>query len=274
MYKLIGSIVIYNTKFEEIRPLLEEFYKQNINQKLVIIDNSNTGYLKDDIFLLNNDIDYIISENIGYGRANNIAAQKYEGLAEYFLIMNPDIFINFEDLEEIINYAERKKEFGIIMPKIIYPDGENQYSCKLLPKPQNLFFRRFFRKFSFTKKLDYDYEFKFFDYNTEIEVPVFSGCFLFCKYRNLIEAKMFDERYFMYLEDVDLSRRMFKYGNYFFPEVKIIHNFNKSSFKSFKMTLKHIESAVKYFNKWGWFSDEERKKINHEILIKYKKGRV
>ena len=89
---------------------------------------------------------------------------------------------------------------------------------------------------------------------------------MFTKYDNLIKENGFDKRYFMYMEDVDLSRRMFKYGNYFFPEVKIIHNFNKSSFKSLKMTFKHVESAIKYFNKWGWFSDQERKKINYHYI--------
>ena len=62
---------------------------------------------------------------------------------------------------------------------------------------------------------------------------------------------------------------MFKYGNYFYPHALIQHGFGKASFKSYKMTLIHIQSAIKYFNKWGWFIDKERKIVNKNILRKY-----
>ena len=274
MFKLVACIVIYNTKFEEIENTIKEFYKEDIKQKLVIIDNSNTGYLKKRILEINNSIDYILSENIGYGKANNIAINKYKNLSDYFIVMNPDVFITINDLKKLIEYAENKSFFGVIMPKIIYPNGQNQYLCKLLPTPWNLFIRRFFHKLPCIDKLGFNYEYRFSNYDIELEVPVLSGCFMFCHYKNLIKENGFDSMYFMYMEDVDLSRRLFKYGNYFFPDIKVTHSFSKSSFKSFKMTFKHIESAIKYFNKWGYFFDKDRKNVNKKMLIRYKKGRV
>ena len=269
MYRLIACIVIYNTEFEDIKNTINEFYKKDIKQKLVIVDNSNTGYLKNKVLELNSNIDYICSENIGYGRGNNIAIDKYKNKAEYFIILNPDIIFSIEDIEKLIEFAQLKKEFGIIMPKIVYPDGRNQYLCKLIPTPLNLFMRRFLPNFSLTKKLDYKYEYRFSNYKKEMKVPILSGCFMFCNYKNLVKEGGFDKRYFLYMEDVDLSRKMLKYGNYCYPEVKAAHEFGKASFKSLKMTLIHVKSSIKYFNKWGWFFDKERKTVNLEMIKKY-----
>ena len=272
MFKLVGCIVIYNTDFNEIKELIKEFYKEEIGQQLVIIDNTNTGYLKDEIASLSSKVDYILSENNGYGYGNNIAIKKYAEKSKYFLVLNPDITIKFENLKKLIDYADKKEEFGIIMPKIVYPDGQTQYLCKLLPKPVNLFGRRFLYKFSFFKKIDDVYELKFTKYDEEMLVPVLSGCFMFCNYKNLLKENGFDERFFMYLEDVDLSRRMYKYKNFYYPDISVIHKHNKESYKTLKMTFIHIKSAIKYFNKWHWFFDRKRKEINNTLINNYKRG--
>ena len=63
----------------------------------------------------------------------------------------------------------------------------------------------------------------------------------------------------MYLEDTDLSRRMFKYKNYYIANIEVFHDFKKESHKSKKMTIAHMKSAIQYFNKWCWLFDKERK---------------
>ena len=75
----------------------------------------------------------------------------------------------------------------------------------------------------------------------------------------------------MYLEDFDLMRRLHRVGKtLYYPEVTIIHNHAKESYKSKKMLLIHIKSAIKYFNKFGWFFDKERKCMNKKILQEIK----
>ena len=81
------------------------------------------------------------------------------------------------------------------------------------------------------------------------------------------KSGLFDPRYFMYLEDYDLIRRInMNSKTIFYPGVSIIHGHAKESYKNGKLLKIHIQSAIKYFNKWGWFFDNERKRINQEIL--------
>jgi GT2 family glycosyltransferase len=77
----------------------------------------------------------------------------------------------------------------------------------------------------------------------------------------------FDERFFMYCEDIDFIRRLHRIGKtLYLPDVSIIHNHAKASYKSKKMLWEHVKSAVRYFNKWGWFFDAERKRMNNQVL--------
>jgi GT2 family glycosyltransferase len=98
-----------------------------------------------------------------------------------------------------------------------------------------------------------------------MSVPVLSGCFMMMKCGALSEVGLFDERYFMYLEDVDLCRRIAqRFETIYFPEVAIYHHYGKGSYRNPRLMMYHIVSAVRYFQKWGWFSDQERVRINEK----------
>jgi GT2 family glycosyltransferase len=120
------------------------------------------------------------------------------------------------------------------------------------------------------KKID-RFELKSSGYDKEIEVPYLSGCFMFLRTESLKKVGLFDERFFMYPEDIDLTRRMHKeYRTMFYPNVSIVHEHEKGSYKSFKLLYIHIINMIKYFNKWGWIFDKERKSINKRILSQFK----
>ena len=96
-----------------------------------------------------------------------------------------------------------------------------------------------------------------------MNVPVLSGCFMFLRTSALKDVGLFDENIFMYLEDTDLSRRIHtKYKTIFYPKVQITHEYAKESNKSKKLLKYHIQSAIYYFNKWGWVFDKQRDEIN------------
>jgi GT2 family glycosyltransferase len=80
----------------------------------------------------------------------------------------------------------------------------------------------------------------------------------------------FDERFFMYFEDFDLSRRMHvAYQTIYYPLVHVIHGYDSGANKSFKLLFEFVSSAITYFNKWGWFFDKERDSINLKTLSQF-----
>jgi GT2 family glycosyltransferase len=158
---------------------------------------------------------------------------------------------------------------GQLMPKVVYPDGSTQYLCKLIPTPVDLIFRRFLfgpLKALARKKAE-QFELRFTGYNCEMDVPYLSGCFMLFRSSALKKVGLFDDRFFMYPEDIDITRRMHsQYRTVFFPKATIVHDHAKESYKNKKMLWIHITNLIKYFNKWGWAFDAERKIVNIRVL--------
>jgi GT2 family glycosyltransferase len=98
-------------------------------------------------------------------------------------------------------------------------------------------------------------------------VPYLSGCFMLLRTSALIDVGLFDERFFMYPEDVDLTRRIAaRYETIFFPHVSVYHEHGAASRKSLKMFAVHFFNMVRYFNKWGWLVDPGRRELNRKTL--------
>ena len=279
MYDFTACIVTYNTNLEDLTQIISCFQKTKLKFKLWISDNSEEDTLRSFINNFSDDrIEYIFNNsNNGFGSGHNIVLKKlmndnFKEKAEFHIILNADIIFEENTIEKMIDYMRKNPEIGQIGPKIYESSGEVNKSCRLLPTPLNLIFRRFFPIKSIVDKMDYNYEMRWCDYNSIMEVPILSGCLMFIRTDILKNVGMFDTRYFMYMEDYDLCRRIGqKYKVIFYPEVKIIHKHGKASYKTRKMMIAHINSAIKYFNKWGWFFDNERKTRNKECIKKYKK---
>jgi len=163
---------------------------------------------------------------------------------------------------------QQNANVGSVMPKVLYKNGETQYLCKRLPSPADLFARRFFPKSMkiILNKFLSAYELRDKDYNAIMDVPNLSGCFMFIRTSIFTNVGLFDEQYFMYLEDTDLCRRINKYyRTIYYPLETITHGYSKASYKNLKLTKYHLNSSIRYFNKWGWFKDKNRVMINNTI---------
>lgn len=270
MIKLSASIVLYNTKVNDLKKVIDSYFAYQGEKQLFLVDNSPSDELKNIVAMYpNKDIHYIFNNaNMGYGKAHNIAIRKsIEQGQPYHIILNPDIIIEKGALEKLTDYMEQHPEVGNIMPKIIYPDGELQYLCKLLPSPIDLIFRRFIPVKKWKDAINKRYELHSFGYDKIMNVPNLSGCFMFLRTEVLKQVGLFDENIFMYLEDIDLNRRIHsKYQTIYYPEATVIHEHQKESYKSKKLLKAHIKSAIYYFNKYGWFFDKERNNINRNVL--------
>jgi len=270
MTQINASIVFYHNHKKQLLKAINSFLNTDLKVKLYLIDNSSNDELKE-LTSIDNRIEYIFNNaNLGYGTAHNIAMRKsIEDGALYHVVLNPDIYFEAGVLENLFSYMEQNSEIGNVLPQVLYPDGEVQHLCKLLPTPTDLILRRFIPSKSWKEKRNDLYELRFSGYNKIMNVPNLSGCFMFLRVSALKDVGLFDESIFMYLEDVDLNRRLHvKYKTMFYPEVSIVHEYAKESYKSKKLLMFHIQSAIYYFNKWGWFFDAQRDKINTECLQK------
>jgi GT2 family glycosyltransferase len=208
-------------------------------------------------------------DNPGFGAAHNLAIRMAlaEGSA-YHLVVNPDITFNADVIPALRAYMDSHPDIGLIMPDIRYPDGSRQHLCKLLPHPVDLLGRRFAPAlYRLSGRVD-TYEMRRSGYDHIMDVPALSGCFMFLRTSVLEKTGGFDERFFMYLEDVDLSRRIGQCARtVFFPAVSVVHAYQKGSYKSSALLSHHISSAIRYFNKWGWLFDSERHTVNRAAMI-------
>lgn len=257
MYKLACGIVTYKSDPEmvahTIRSLRESFPPIHIT---VIDNNSGEEYLEElrpripGVNILST------HHNGGYGYGHNIGI-KNAPPCEYYLIMNPDVFVKNGAIERLIHFMDENPNYGLASPKVLNPDGSLQHLNKRLPTLFDLFSRRFFssrmKQIGWIKRKMGRYIMLDIGYESVAEIPFVSGCFMFYRKNVLDRAGLFDEDFFMYLEDTDLSRRTGEISkNVFVPEAVIIHQWSRSAHHKWKFTWIMIRSVIHYFRKWGW----------------------
>lgn len=272
MYEITATIVAYRNSDSVLLKTINSFLNTKMEVRLYIVDNSPTNQLKD----ISDDtrVEYIfMNSNNGFGAGHNVIMRNPEKMGKYHLVLNPDVSFETGALEKLYDYMKTNPDVGNVMPKIVYPNGDLQYLCKLLPTPKDWIIRMFLPIKSLKNRIDYNLEMHFADYSREMNVPYLSGCFMFLRRSVIEQIGVFDEGIFMYGEDTDLNRRIYKkYRTMYYPEVTINHSFEKGSHKSFKLLWIHIKAAIYYLNKWGWFFDKERTAINKSVKHRYSKS--
>ena len=271
--RIHATIVLYHNIPELVQKAIESFLNTTLDVKLYLIDNSKTDALK--VLVNGNDkIEYIFNgKNIGFGTAHNIALRRsLQDGVDYHLVLNPDVYFEAGVLEELLAYMEQNRDVANVMPNVYYPDGKLQYLCKMLPTPVELIVRRFLTSDKIIQKINAKFELHSMGYDKEVNIPFLSGCFMFLRVDALRDVGLFDEKIFLYMEDLDLNRRLYeKYKTMFYPHVSVVHVHAQESHKRKKELFLHIYSTIRYFNKWGWFIDKKRRKINKELLERIKK---
>ena len=266
------SIVAYNSSRDDLALVIGCAAKIIPLHTIYVVDNSPSDGIRGFVNSITPKVEYIYGQgNVGFGAAHNIAiAESIKKGIEYHIVLNPDIEFKEGVVESLIKFMDENLDVGLVVPKVLYPNGELQYLCKLLPTPSDWIFRRFVPFRNIVGKRNKRYEMHFSGYDKIMNVPYLSGCFMFFRVSILQEIGLFDEKIFMYGEDTDITRRIYRrHKAVFYPYVLITHRHNKGSYRNFRLLWIHIKAAVYYFNKWGWFFDAERKNINSEVVKKY-----
>ncbi|WP_378180249.1 glycosyltransferase family 2 protein [Aquimarina sp. SS2-1] len=249
---LTASIVLYNNEIKKLKKAIESFLATDCDKHLYLIDNSETKSLSKELNYGEN-VSYIhAGKNLGFGAGHNIIMKDIADISKYHLILNPDVYFDSNVLPYLMDYLENNLSVGVVGPKIVYPDKRLQHSIRKFPRFQDFFIRRIsFLNRLFLKRYNrYHYLDK--EWNEPMLVDSISGCFQLFRTKVLLDIKGFDERYFMYLEDIDICRKTIKKGYEvcFNPLVRIVHYFEKGSAKRLKLLIIHIDSLVKYSFKW------------------------
>ena len=264
---ITASLVLYKTKDEDLRKVIG-CVDASIIDKLFVIDNSPTDSLRDLVLHLTEKSEYCYGQgNIGYGSAHNIGIQKSViSRADYHVVLNPDLFFEPSVISCLESFAEIHKDVGLLLPKVVYPNGCLQYLCKLLPTPLDIFGRRLVPS-KYMKKRNERFEMRKMGYDKTWNCPILSGCFMFMRVSVIEQSGMFDDSFFMYFEDFDLMRRLHRVSKtVYYPYSTIIHNHAAGHHTNMLLLIASIKSAIHYFNKWGWFYDRERRRVNGQAF--------
>ncbi len=244
---ITGTIVLYKNEVEMLRKAIDSFLSAPIKKKLFLVDNSPTDSLAHEFS--HPDLEYIyVGQNIGYGRANNYISNFIKDHSTYHLVLNPDVYFDGQVIMELIKELEKDDNLSVIAPKTLYPDGVFQHSCRRYPSFLELLFRRLKIFKSVTDKGEY----KDLDLSRSFYPDFIQGAFLLFKTTDYIKLGGFDKRYFMYMEDVDICRKIdqTRKRKLYYPEVEIYHHYTKGSAKNLKLFFHHFLSAIQYFYKW------------------------
>ncbi len=214
--------------------------------KLYVIDNASTDGTVDRIEKLGQATVIKNDKNLGFGAAHNAVLN--QELGKYHFVINPDITLKSDIIADMVDYFEANPDVVMAMPKILNVDGSEQK----LPKERPTFKRLFFGRLSDKIRSEYVWAEK--EITEPCDINFCSGCF-FCIRTDIFKKLLgFDQRYFMYLEDADLTLKSKLEGRVMLlPQFSVIHAWERESARSLKYLFIHIISCFKFLFKWRNF---------------------
>jgi GT2 family glycosyltransferase len=251
--KASASIVTFNSA-AHIPELLDSLRHHIDMQELdvTVIDNAssdNTVTVLQERYpwvrLLRNE------RNLGFGAAHNLVLSSLHSC--YHVLINPDVIFVEDPLTPLFAYLDDHPHVAMVTPRILNQDGSEQKLPKLQPRPRYLMARRLERRFGWAKRLCREYTRSDETFTEPTEIETCTGSFCVIRTEIFRQIGGFDERFFIYFEDNDLSRRAHEYGSLVFcPQATVIHCYERAAMRSKRIFLRQIRSMIRYFNKYGW----------------------
>jgi N-acetylglucosaminyl-diphospho-decaprenol L-rhamnosyltransferase len=210
-----------------------------VDYEIIVVNNDSRGLennLSSGVRLINN------GKNLGFGAACNVGARVAQG--EMLCFLNPDTEITSNNTFQIIEKFQQDKNLGAVGPRLIIENGKTQWWCAG-------------RDVSFWQLLKNNLGIieskKIWESEKELLADWVSGAALFARKDIFEKIEGFDERFFMYAEDMDLCRRIrgSGYKVLYCPEFLILHKGGKSRDNIFKQKLQFFRSSFYYLLKWS-----------------------
>jgi GT2 family glycosyltransferase len=248
------SLVSLNHRadLERLLPTLRESLR-GLSAEILVVEN-RPGCSCD--IWLRSVPDVVVERNFrrtGYGGNHNLNLRRARG--QFFVIMNVDMTVQANTFSALLTMAEEHPDAVMLGARVLNPDGTCQGLNKRYPSLLDLGVRfvPILRNTAFARRRNDRYEMRDVGYESPAAVEFISGAFMFCRTEVLRAVHGFDERYFLYFEDVDLCRRMGALGRALYcPEATVIHFWQRSAHKSARYTWIFFCSALRYFLRWGF----------------------
>ena len=228
-------------------------HTHDLSVQIIVVDNHSSDGSPDmveqnfpEVLLIRN------KKNKGYGRAGNQGLEAGQG--KYLLILNSDVKVNAHCLDEMYKFMESDPNIGASSCKLTFPDGTLQHSCRKFPEFKTYLLMLLGVRFLFPQmKLFREYLMLDWDHSEIREVNQIMGSFMFIRRQVIEQVGGFDERFWMYFEEVDLCLRMHRAGwkIMHYPYVSAVHFLSKSSeqWGEIKKIKEYQKSLLKYFKK-------------------------
>lgn len=257
MPKLTATIVAYND-YGDIKAAvksLELYTDKNIDKKIYIVDNgvsvSNPNEVEDFLRFLEqyDDVEYYdAGENLGFGKGHNYVLSMLE--SEYHAIINPDIIFKQDVFKTVLEYMDNNSDVGMCIPNITDQNGNRLAVYRKEPTIFDMFIRMFCKRIF--KKRVAKHTLQDMDYSKPFQVPFGQGSFLVIRTQLFKKLNGFDDRFFLYMEDADLCKRVNQCSKLMYlPDATIIHNWKQGSHRNKTLFKYHLRSMRLYFKKWG-----------------------
>lgn len=252
---LLLVLVAYHPSVQEVEQL--QACLQGLSSRLgyaVVVNDYRPGEPVErlapqaDAFMTNRD-------NPGYGRAVNRMVERIGSLPPYIGVLNTDLSWAEGSFEALLAWLQRHPDVSLAVPQILDLCGRPQQLCKQHPTVLGMFSRRFLPEWlkpPWLKRYDRWYVMADQDGQQVFEVPYLSGCCMLMRTEAFLRAGGFDERYFLYLEDADLTRTLSQEGRcVHLPVASVVHGWGRGNYRNLGLMMVNLASAWCYFRKWG-----------------------
>jgi GT2 family glycosyltransferase len=266
------SIVLYHSQIELLRATISSLYQAALKAlqenhfssvDLMLVDNSVSEEYAASVHILLKtlQLDSFFSihfaqaeQNSGFGGGHNSVMGRLA--SDYHLILNPDAELAETALCRGLAALEDNEQYALVSPRVLGSDGKQEFLCKSYPSVLVLLLRAFAPEFIrrwFRSKL-YRYELRETCEGTEpAQVLLASGCFMLLRTEGLQSVKGFNQEYFLYFEDFDLSLRLREYGQLMFlPSMVITHHGGYAASKGGSHIRLFVRAGFRFFNDHGW----------------------
>ncbi|MBP8968724.1 MAG: glycosyltransferase family 2 protein [Lachnospiraceae bacterium] len=249
MKDLSISIVAFNDEEDVLTAVssIEEHTPSLIAKTIYIIDNSDKPNNLSSSLAKFDDCVYMKQDkNLGFGAGHNRVLDIID--SRYHAIVNPDIILREDAFSPLISYLDNN-DAGMVAPRILDENGDLIKAYRLDPTPFDMFIRMFLK--GMFKKRKAHHTMQDMDYSRPFKVPFVQGSFLVIRTDLFRKLHGFDERFFLYMEDADLCRRVNSVSTlYYCPDASVIHLWGQGSHKSIRLFRLHVSSMIRYFKKW------------------------